>query len=116
MPVVSPGTRCSPAARSAAPRAASWLGNVSEDRTAGVARKARPTRQPARRPGRDHAGSGSPTEIRPREWRAPIRQATLVTDFGLRTTASELDTSLRLAAHEHHKFRALAGLRAQCLV
>src|ERR1039457_5612996 len=63
--------------------------------------------------------SGSPIGIRTRERRAPIRQAiawTLVLDFGLWTAASVLDTSLRLAAHEDHKFRAVARLRAQRLV
>src|SRR5713226_9823445 len=61
----------------------------------------------------------SPAGIRTRERRAPIRQAiawTLVAEFGLRITASHLDTSLWLAAHEDHKFRTLAGLRAQRLV
>jgi uncharacterized protein len=49
----------------------------------------------------------------------PIRQATAwtrVPEFGLRTMATHLDTSLGLAAHEDHKFRTLAGLRAQRLV
>ncbi len=62
---------------------------------------------------------GSPSRIRAPEGPAPIGQAiawTLVADFGPRTGVSELDTSLRLATQQHHKFCALAGLRAQRLV
>src|ERR1700681_364972 len=40
-------------------------------------------------PGRLGEKIGSPTEIRPIEWRARKRLTTLVTDLGLRTTASE---------------------------
>src|SRR6266480_3517925 len=68
---------------------------------------------------RADAESGSPGGIRTPDRRAPIRQAiarTLITDFGIWTAPSHLDSSLRLAAHEDDKFRAVAGLRAQRLV
>ena len=56
---------------------------------------------------------GSPSGIRTRERRAPIRCPlvwTLITDFNSRTTPSVLDASLGLAAHKDNKFGAPAGL------
>src|SRR5712691_1273201 len=53
------------------------------------------------------------------EGRAPIEKAIArarVGELGPRAASSALDASLRLAAQQHHKIRALAGLRAQLLV
>src|SRR3977135_855304 len=61
----------------------------------------------------------SPGGKRTPERRAKIKKAmgrARVAEFGARTASSALDASLRLAAQQHHKIRALAGLRAQRLV
>src|SRR6266404_2257017 len=62
---------------------------------------------------------GSPGGKRTPERRAPIKKAIArarVGEFGPRIASAALDASLRLAAQQHHKIRALAGLRAQRLV
>src|ERR1700704_4405036 len=64
-------------------------------------------------------GIASPGGRRAPERRAKIKKAIArarVAKFGARTASSTLDASLRLAAQQHHKIRALAGLRAQRLV
>src|SRR6266436_2402086 len=61
----------------------------------------------------------SPGGKRTPERRGPIKKAIArarVAELGLRAASSALDASLRLAAQQHHKVRALAGLRAQRLV
>src|SRR5262245_60506400 len=59
----------------------------------------------------------SPKEVRRPEWRAPgLAIAEAVVTDGLGAVSPEFDTALRLAAHQHHEIRALAGLRAQTLV
>ena len=52
------------------------------------------------------------------ERRAPERQAAWarVAEFCRRPPSPVLDAPLRLAAQQHHKFRSLAGFRAQRLV
>src|SRR5260221_3920070 len=103
-----PRSACSPVMR----RMASAIGSRSLLYPSELRSSARSL--PRARGWQDPSPSGIPT----RERRSPIRQATpwIVAEYGVRTTASRLDTSLRLAAHEDHKIRPLAGLRAQRLV
>src|SRR5882724_300845 len=57
-------------------------------------------------------GKRTPERRTPKKATAPAR----VEEVGPRTASPALDASLRLAAQQHHKIRALAGLRAQLLV
>src|SRR6516225_4945527 len=60
----------------------------------------------------------SPGGIRTRGGRAPIRGAiwTPITHLDRWTAVSILDASLWLTTQKHHKFGAIARLRAQCFV
>src|SRR6516162_6385592 len=69
-------------------------------------------------PASSSRASPSPKRCFPPRQLSPIRTRKwqVTPEFSVRTTTSHLDTALWFAAHEDHKFRPLACLRAQRLV